>query len=219
MPLMTEYQDSIIQSLNEYDFQRILRMKGSCHDALIGELINWWLSQDIDGMICNPARGSKSSSRRYFADLLFLEQFQGFDYYEVKGVAEIENNEEKLTDKIKSLASYENYVKKGSKAYPNLQFAVLCYTLNVPNDELAQKIYDAIVEVSEDSSLLWIVCEIADSLRSEGEPYRIYMPNYVRGYDYFYYTRNFSSVILYTIKKGKQIGDITVPSTKNRSAH
>jgi hypothetical protein len=187
-------------------------MKGSCHDALIGEWINWWLNQDIDGMICNPARGSKLGTRRCIAYLLFLEQFKGFDYYEVKGVAEIENNEKKVMDKVKSLASYENYVKRGSKVYPNLEFAILCYTLNLPNDELAEKIYNRILEVSEDSSLLWIACEVGNSLRSDKEAdYSICMPNYAKGADYFSYCRNFSSVVFYGIKNGKQIEDIFVP--------
>ena len=67
MPLISDYQNSVLESLKKYDFQRILRMKGRCHDALIGEWVNWWLSQDIDAMICNPARGSKIGSAR--ADL------------------------------------------------------------------------------------------------------------------------------------------------------
>jgi hypothetical protein len=215
MPLITDYQESILKSLRKYDFQRILRMKGSCHDAIIGEWISWWLNQNINGMICNPARGSKLGNRRCIADLLFLEQFQGFDYYEVKGVAEIENNENKFIDKVKSLASYENYVKRGSKVYPSLEFAILCHTLNLPNDELAEKIYGRILEVSEGSNLLWIICEIGSLLRDNKEAdYSIFMPNYVKGVDCFFYFRNFGSVIFYSIKNGKQIEDIVVPSIR-----
>lgn len=190
-------------------------MKGRCHDALISEWIDWWLDQNTSNMICNPARSSRSGSRTYIADLLFLEQFEGNDYYDVKGVAEVENNEEKFIDKIESLQSYEKYVKIGSKAYPNLSFAILCYTLNLPNDDLPQKIYDKIREASEDSDMLWIACEIGNSLRASAEPdYSIFMPNYVKGTDRFFYNRNFSSVALYSVRKGEQIEDIIVPGKK-----
>lgn len=215
MPLMTDYQDSVFQSLKGYDFERIFRMKGRCHDALIGEWIKWWLSQNLHNMICNPARSSKSGSRTYIADLLFLEQFEGNDYYDVKGVAEVENDEKKFMDKIESLRSYEKYFKLGSRAYPNLSFAILCYTLNIPNDDLAQKVYDKILKASENSNLLWIACEIGNSLRENAEPdYSIFMPNYVKGAERFFYYRNFSSVILYGSKKGEQIGDIIAPGKK-----
>jgi len=211
MPLLTEYQNAILESMKQYDFQRILRMKGKCHDALMGMWIDWWFGQKINGIICNPARGSMSSHRRCIADLLFLEQFQNEDYYEVKGVAEIENNEAKFNDKVSSLSSYEKYTKKGFNAYPDLEFAVFCYTLDTPNDVLANQVYDKVLEVSEGSELLWIVCEIGRSLTHGRPDYSIHMPNYVRGYDYFYYDRNFSSVIIYSIRKGKQIQDISVP--------
>jgi hypothetical protein len=193
-------------------------MIGSCHDALIGEWINWWLSQGIDGRICNPARQSKSGSRRYIADLLFLEQFKGFDYYEVKGVAEVENDERRFMDKIKSLMSYENYFKKGSKVYPNLEFGVFCYTLHLPNEELAGKIYEKLVDVSNGSSLLWIACEVGKSLREKGDVNdSIFMPNYVRGAECFFYYRRFSSVVLYSIKSGKQVQEFIIPG-KGKSA-
>jgi len=187
-------------------------MIGSCHDAIIGEWINWWLTQEGDTRICNPARHSRLGSRRYIADLLFLERFEGYDYYEVKGVAEIENNESKFMDKIKSLASYENYVKKGSAVYPNLEFAIFCYTLNLPNDELADRIYETLIDVSKNSKLLWIACEVGNSLREKGDvDDSIFMPNYVKGYDCFYYYRRFSSVFLYSIKSGKQVQEFTIP--------
>ena len=187
-------------------------MKGRCHDALIGELINWWFNQSIDVMIFNPARASRLGSRKYIADLLFLERLEGFDYYSVMGVAEIENNEDEIMGKIQSLVSYENYAKQGAKVYPDLQFAILCHTLNIPNDELAQKIYDKILRISEKSDLLWIVCEIGRSLgNKETIDYSINMPNYIKGYDLFYYYRNFNSVILYPMKNGKQIRNIIVP--------
>ena len=212
MPLLSNYQKFILDSIKRHDFQRILRFRGKCHDALIGEWINWWLGQNINGMICNPARGSKLASRRCFADILFLEQFKGEEHYEVKGVAEVENNKNKFIKKIKSLTSYEEYTKRGSVAYPDLEFAIFCYTLATPNDALAQKVYSKILKVSQRSDLLWIVCEIGKCLSDkETVNYSIHMPNYVKGYNYFFYNRNFDSVILYFIKKAKQIGKIMVP--------
>ncbi|MEM2507314.1 MAG: hypothetical protein QXF61_09760 [Nitrososphaeria archaeon] len=214
MPLLTSYQDFILQSLKKYDF-RFYWMIGSCHDAIIGEWINWWLTQKGDTRICNPARHSRSGSRRYIADLLFLERFKGYDYYEVKGVAEVENNESKFMDKIKSLISYENYIKKGSAVYPNLEFAIFCYTLDIPNDELSDRIYETLIDLSRNSKLLWIACEVGNSLREKGDvDDSIFMPNYIKGYDCFYYYRRFSSVVLYGIKNGKKVQEFTFPKSQ-----
>ena len=77
---LTNYQRLIVESIKKYDFVKNLsRMTGRCHDALIGEWVNWWFGQKIDSMICNPARISKLGSKRYTADLLFLERFKDVD--------------------------------------------------------------------------------------------------------------------------------------------
>ena len=71
MPLLTNFQESVLKSLGQYKFS-ILKMKGRCHEALIGEFINWWLKDNFtSNMICNPARASKGGYRRYVADILF----------------------------------------------------------------------------------------------------------------------------------------------------
>ena len=213
MPLLTDYQKLILESMKRHDFIRIFRFRGRCHEALIGEWINWWFEQKkINGMICNPARCSKSVSRRFFADILFLEQFEGEEHYEVKGVAEVENSEKKIIDKIESLKSYEKYTRRGALAYPDLEFAILCYALATPNETLSDEIYSKILQVSKRSNLLWIVCEIGKGLYNKKTVnYTIHMPNYVKSADYFFYYRNFDSVILYFSKKSKRIGETFVP--------
>ena len=211
MPLLTDYQKLIIESMKKNDFIRIFRFRGRCHEALIGEWINWWFEQKIDGMICNPARCSKLVSRRC-ADILFLKQFEREEHYEVKGVAEVENSKKKIIYKIESLKSYEKYTRRGALAYPDLEFAILCYALATPNETLSDEIHSKILQVSKRSNLLWIVCEIGKGLyNKETVNYSIHMPNYVKSADYFFYWRNFDSVILYFSKKGKQIGEIFVP--------
>ena len=118
-------------------------------------------------------------------------------------------------DKIESLASYEKYTKRDSNVYPDLEFAIFCYTIDTPNQELAQKIYYRVLQVSGRSRLLWIVCEIGRSLSNrETANYSIHMPNYVKGSDRFFYYRNFNSVILYSIKNANQVQDIVVPGIK-----
>lgn len=214
--MLTDYQNLILQSLETYEF-RVTKMKGRCHDALVGEWINWWLGQNVESMICNPARSSKSGSSRYVADLLFLEKFGRSFHYRVTGVAEIENIESKISEKMKTLQSYESYTKRGHNVYPDLEFAILCYTQNVPNDELVEKVYHETLRASCSSSLLWIVCELGNAAYKEEElDYRIRMPNYVNGYDYFRYRRNLSSVFLYGIKKGKQVGGIMIPGLNKK---
>lgn len=209
---MTEYQNSIFQSRREYDFEKIARMMGSCHDALIGEWINWWLSQNASNMIINPARASKSGSQTFYADLLFLEQFEGIEPYEVKGVAEIENNEEKLMTKIDSLRSYETHKSGVEFDYPNLSFALFCYTLNLPNDDLTNRIWNRILEVSKDSHLLWVVCQIdSSSLENSERTYSVFMPNYVKGTACFFDRRNFCDIFIYGVKNGEQVTNFVFP--------
>ena len=209
---LTDYQLLTLKSIKEYDFiKNISRMTGKCHDALIGEWVNWWLGQKkVDCRICNPARGSKIGSNRCTADLLFLERFYDESYFEVKGVAEVENNEKKILEKIKSLSSYEKHKKGERTAYPDLMFTVLCYTINIPNDEIIEKIYNNVVHISKNSNLLWIVCEIGKSLEEEAR-HNIHIPNFVRGSDLFFYYRNFASINFYFIRNGKKIGDIFTP--------
>jgi len=142
--------------------------------------------------------------------LLFLERFKDVDYFEVKGVAEIENNEEKILDKIKSLSSYEKYKKRGKIAYPDLEFVVLCCTIKTPNDELTDIIHDNIIKISDNSRLLWIICEIGKSLQEQAH-YSIHIPNYAEGYDLFFFNRDFDSINFYFIKKAKQIGNKFTP--------
>jgi len=216
MPLLTNYQNLILESVKKYDFLRIRRFIGRCHDALIGEWINWWIEQNSTGMICNPARSSKKGSKRCIADILFLAQPDKQDYHEVKGVAEVENSENKIISKIESLNSYEKHKKRGSLAYPDLEFAIMCYTLKTPNETLSAQVYSRIIQISKSSNILWIVCQIGKGL-TDGETanYSVYMPDYVKGYDRFFYNRNFDSLFIYFIKKGKQIGEILVPREKS----
>ena len=203
MPLLSDYQDIIIDNLTKYNFkERIQNFKGRCHDALIGEWINWWfLQKDTEPMICNPARQSRSGRRKYIADLLFLERFVEEEHYEVKGVAEIENNKNKIFEKINSLKSYEDYTRRGNNAYPDLEFAVLCFTLK--DIDYSEKIINKVYSISDRSNLLWIICQINNV--SNSEKYSIHMPEYVKSYDYFYYTKNFDSLDLYYVKNGKKI--------------
>lgn len=127
----------------------------------------------------------------------------------------MENNETKIRDKIRSLVSYEKYSKQGLLAYPELEYAILCYTFDSPNDDLVEKINDEIFKVSENSNLLWIICEIGKTLcNKETVDYSIHIPNYVKGYELFFYYRNFNSVILYGMKNGKMIKEIIIPGIK-----
>jgi hypothetical protein len=219
MPLLSSYQEQVFKSLKKHDFpNRIAKMKGRCHDVLIGEWANWWLSRDIDGMVFNPARASREGSVNYIADLQFLERFAGSEYYEVKGVQEVENNEDKIFEKIRSLASYEKYSKKGMKVYPDLEFAILNYKIDLPNDKLGEGIYDKIIAISSSSNLLWVVCELGKTLGASDNPdYAIHMPNHVRGAEWFWYYRNFSSLLFYAVKIGKQIDNIVVPGFDSKA--
>lgn len=202
MPLLSKYQNEVIADLSKYDFSRIFQFKGRCHEALIGEWINWWFNQKNEHlMICNPARQSKQGPRKFIADILFLERFQGDSHYQVKGVAEIENSADKIFDKIKSLSSYEKYTVRGYNVYPDLKFAVLCYTMDHENP-LREKIIQKIYLTSQSSNLLWITCTIYKRIKDDPE-YLIHMPEYVKDADYFYYRKNFESVNIRYIKNGK----------------
>ena len=91
----------------------------------------------------------------------------------------------------------------------------MCYSLKTPNETLSDQVYSKVLQISKRSNLLCVVCEIGRGLTNgETVNYSVYMPNYVKGYDRFFYNRNFDSIVMYFIKKGKQIGEIFVPGVK-----
>jgi hypothetical protein len=96
------------------------RTRGKAHDVLVGEWVRCWNELDHYHLAFNPAPVAGSHT----ADIMFLEP----EYNEIKnyepsiwkpvGVAEIENNRNKWSEKLESLSEY-------IKEY-QLKFVLLC---------------------------------------------------------------------------------------------
>lgn len=203
MPLLSNYQKEILESFSKYDFRTKL-FKGACHDALIGELINWWLNTEHERLIVNPATMARMCEKRVIGDLLFYQKSSKNDEYLAMGIAEVENNVNKFNSKINTLHAYEKYCKKGKRVYPDLEFAIFCYKIMEEDEKTSNDVEKWVMDISNKSDLLYLICEIPKTknkeLRSE-----LYSPNNVKGADTYYYTRNIDGEKYYSVKRSKII--------------
>ncbi|MCZ7403644.1 MAG: hypothetical protein O8C67_01750, partial [Candidatus Methanoperedens sp.] len=79
---------------DEFDYKKVTKcFYGKCHEALIGEWINWWLENTKGNRkrrIINPAMQANYYGN-FSADLLFCERDNRSKSYKAIGVAEVEN--------------------------------------------------------------------------------------------------------------------------------
>ncbi len=104
-------QGKITKMIKDFDlnYNRVTKCYyGKCHEALIGEWINWWLENSEKShkrRIINPAMQA-SYYGKYYGDLLFCERDNRSKSYKCVGVAEIENTMKHYLSKLKSLNAY-----------------------------------------------------------------------------------------------------------------
>lgn len=190
------------------------------HDAIIGEWVRWWVSDSVVDArkrrrIINPAIAiSKDAKKKAYADLLFVDELEpDSDYFEVVGVAEVENGESKFFEKLENLSFYEQNGKSNEeRKFPDLQFALLCSKAKaeyckgvvvVKDIELFDTVKRKMQEYSEKSSICWVLYLLL--YMKHEEKYNIIVKEYVRGYLGFYYNYAFSGSEFFTYYKGKQM--------------
>jgi len=189
------------------------------HDTIIGEWIRWWLIDSAieerkKRRIINPAICAESGKRRAFADILFVEELEaGSDYFEIIGVAEVENSESKFLEKLDNLSFYEqNEKKKHERKFPDLLFAILCIKVDadyqegnvvLKNVELINSLKRKMQKHSMKSRMCWVLY-LLRYMKHEDE-YHLSVKNYVPGFLGFRYNYAFRGNEFFIYHKAKQI--------------
>jgi hypothetical protein len=188
------------------------------HDATIGEWIKWWLTDSKRGeerkrRVINPAMLASFRRKRVFADILFAEEtIAGAENYRILGVAEIENNKDKLMKKLENLLVYEEAATETrEKKFPDLKFALLCAKMDYDyheNEEFSAKerhllnrLIEKMQEISKKSRLYWILYLLVSCRVEEDATFRV--KDYVKGYERFWYESSFLGSECFIYFEGK----------------
>jgi len=133
--------------LEQFEYDRLSRVRGEAHDAIVGEWIRWWLEANLESHIAfNPAKYvDTKEGKSYSADILFCRRNkEEFELQEIVGVGEIENKRKKWFQKLESLKSYAL-----SGKYRDLQFTLLSVRIYSRKDkELFSQLLERIREAS-----------------------------------------------------------------------
>ena len=205
----------ITKMIDEFDYEKVTNCYyGKCHDALIGEWINWWLvntKKSNERRIINPAIRA-SYYGNYFADVLFFERNNESKSYKAIGVAEIENNLSKYLSKLKSLNAYI-FAKEinSNKKFPDLKFVLLSTILKTDEEGNATDLhYDAYEELKhkikhyskKSKDIYWIYYQM--KLKKYADPDEKFDVD-----DRFWYSHSFADKPDYFIaKNGKTIKEV-----------
>lgn len=130
------------------------------HHAIISQWGRWWI-EDTNDLGANRGifdEAIECKGRR--ADIMFLEQ-SADKIFEIKGVAEIENNnndnENKYSDKLDTLKLYDESTEK----FPDLEFAILSTLIKVDKNNTAIDFFTPLLKdiryYSKGSMLTWII--------------------------------------------------------------
>lgn len=217
-------QGKITEMIKNFNYNRVNNCYyGKCHEALIGEWINWWLEngeKSHERRIINPAVQAYYNGRKYYGDLLFFEKNNKSKSYKAVGVAEIENPKSKylskLLSKLKSLNAYI-YAKgvNNQKKFPDLEF-VLLSAIQVVDEEgfitnshlaLYEKLRKKIIEYSkskESEGVYWIFYQMKLKKHPEftDDSFDI---DYVEDVETFWYYYSFEDKPNYLIAKNGKI--------------
>ena len=196
-------ESSISKMLQQFEWKRLLRVCGGAHHGKIGEWIRWWIDLKPRHMVINPA--PMESTKRVFADILFLEEVRGTNLFEVVGVAEVEDDKEKWIDKLQSLKAYG----QNQKQFPDLKFALLCMSvyMNITIEKDIWELGKAVQNLSKNSRMDWILYMLKYAKISKEEtPWAIKITDYAKGSDSFFYThRNLVGVEWIIIRNGESL--------------
>ena len=156
-------------------FNRLTKIRGGAHEAIIGEWIRLWNDLNPDNMVINPAPLVEGR----VSDILFLEpEYETIDniqepnYWKPAGVAEIENNIEKWNDKVRSLVGY-------IETYP-IHFVLLCvrvYSKSTNEQSKFKSLVNSICSVSENTSKVsWLLYKLNQNPWREAENIITFQP-------------------------------------------
>lgn len=174
-------KNEFVEMIQQFDVEKLSKVRGAAHDGIIGEWIRWWLDLNPDKhLVFNPAPYAKNNT----ADVLFLKEQTEYGVFAPFGVAEIENNKDKWSSKLKSLATYE-------RELPDLKFVLLCVKTGTRSKDAYKHLIEEVKKVSSTSQVHWIIYRLkaksrgADvNLVSLKEDDEVYGSNFIDGGEY-----------------------------------
>lgn len=183
------------------------------HNAIISQWGRWWIEDTNDlgsnRGIFDEAIGCEG--RR--ADIMFLEQ-SADKIFEIKGVAEIENNsntdDDKYREKLNTLTLYD----KSTEKFPDLKFAILSALIVIDkNNTVAKDLFTPLLEDirnhSKGSRLSWIIF-ILFQVPPTTEYQQVNIPH-KSGYDSTIFGRYMQEGAYAIFKEGKELTRIRWP--------
>lgn len=182
------------------------------HHTIIDQWARWWIEDTNESNVKRgvfdeaiACKGGKGGRR---ADIMFLEQSPD-KIFEIKGVAEIENNirdnADKYLEKLETLKIYDEMTDK----FPNLDFVVLSTIMVGDKNNTYLDFFSPLLKeakkYSKDSDLSWIIYALI-VFENHKTPREFKVPNYIDGYEtfvrYYEYHNQAAYVILH---EGKEI--------------
>jgi len=147
--------------LQKFDHNRLCKVRGEAHDAIVGEWIRWWVDTSPKSHLAiNPAKYVDTKGKKsYSADILFCSK-QELGLYEVLGVTEVENKRKKWFLKLDSLRAYAL-----SQKYPNIEFTLLCVRVYSKKD---RDLFSQLLQLIKKTSALvpkitWILYRLSET--------------------------------------------------------
>ncbi len=211
----------IKKAIDKFDYNNVTKSYyGKCHEALIGEWVNWWLrktKKSSERRIINPAIQA-SYYGNYTADILFCERDNRSKSYKALGVAEVENEPNKYLYKLKSLNAYIfSKGKKREQKFPDLEFVLLSTRQKIDKEgnitnfhfNLYEAIKEQIINYSEKSDVYWIYYQMKLKSHPYESPDETFDIDYLRDAEKFWYAYSFEDKPDYLIvRKGKLIKEV-----------
>jgi len=174
-------ENELVEMVQKFDVEKLSKVRGAAHDGIIGEWIRWWLDLNPDKhLVFNPAPYAKNNT----ADILFLKEQAEYGVFVPFGVAEIENNKDQWSSKLKSLETYE-------KELPDLKFALLCVKTGPRSEDAYRHLIEEVKKISSSSRVHWIIYRLKAKSRGNDvdlvslkEDEKVYGSNFIDGGEY-----------------------------------
>lgn len=184
------------------------------HHTIIGQWARWWIEDTNNGAKRGIFDEALACKGRRHADIMFLQKAND-NIFEIKGVAEIENNieckQDKYLEKLECLKIYDELEDK----FPDLEFVILSTIMGIDkNDEFIDfftPLLKKVKEYSKESDLYWVIfiLEVIDNRRT---PREFHAPEYYKNsITYVWFNEYYKEGAYVILKSGEEIAKVNWP--------
>lgn len=185
------------------------------HHAIIGQWERWWIEDTNEsGVTKGIFDEAIACEGRRHADIMFLKKSPD-EIFEIKGVAEIENNIEDDTNKylykLETLKRYDEMTDK----FPDLEFVILSTIMVIDKNNTYLDFFSPLLKeaknYSKDSNLSWIIF-ILKVIKNNKTPREFNIPDYIPNYETYVWYNEYESQGAYVIlQNGKELTKVGWP--------